>query len=338
MTPEFERAVGGMADIAQWFVWRLEWDDAQGKFLKRPARLDGAALGKDESKQFVDYDAARDAVLRLNAGVTNGHLRYAMGFWLTADCGYWFLDIDKCAQDGVLLPFAAQMVGAFPGAMMEWSSSGKGVHVIGMGQVPASHRNKPPRDVKLQLLPLELEFYSADRGIAFGLDGVAQGCADAMFDVGPLCATYFPSRPERESEGVRPEWRGPTDDDVLLERALNSRQSAASAFGGKASIAQLFRGECEQNSEADMALASHLAFWTGCDEERIERIMRRSGLARDKWNDRRPGGTYLTFTIANACASCENVYQEPERNLAIQTEMYGGAVTTHVQGELISEE
>lgn len=340
MTPDFERAVGGMADIPQWFVWRLEWDDAQGKFQKRPARLDGVALGKDEAKQFVDYDAARDAALRLNAGVANGHLRYAMGFWLTADCGYWFLDIDKCAQDGVLQPFAEQLVAAFPGAMMEWSSSRKGLHIIGMGSVPDNHRNKPERDVALRLAPLQLEFYTADRGIAFGLDGIAQGCADARFDLTPLCATYFPPRPLRDAIGVRPEWRGPTDDAVLVERMLRARQSAASAFGGKASLQQLWRGEAERTSEADMALASHLAFWTGCDEERIERLMRSTPMVREKWNDRRPGGTYLTYTIANACASCENVYQEPERNLAIQSEMYGTPVSIEhaTQSERISPE
>lgn len=337
MTPDFERAVGGMADIPQWFVWRLEWDDAQGKFLKTPCALDGSVYRIDASlpECWNDYDRVAAVVPRLNAGVSNGHLRYAMGFWMTVDCGYWFLDIDKCVQSEALLPFAQQLVEAFPNAMMEWSSSRKGLHIIGRGQIPP-HRNKPAREVAQQLAPMQLEFYSEDRGIAFGLDGVAQGNADTIFNVGPLCAQYFPPRESLGSDR-RPEWRGPQDDDVLIERMLNARQSAASAFGGKASLQQLWRGDCELNSEHDMALASHLAFWTGCDGERIDRLMRRSALVRAKWNDRRPGGTYLTYTIERACDGCENVYQEPERNLTVQTEMYGVA-TTHVQGELISSE
>lgn len=338
MTPEFERAVGGMADIPQWFVWRLELDDAKGKFNKTPCAHDGSVYRIDASlpQSWSDYDTVVEVVGRLNAAVSNGHLRYAMGFWLTEDCGYWFLDIDACGSPPA--PFAAQLVNCYPGAMMEWSSSGKGLHVIGMGTAP-EHRSKPPAEIARQLLPLQLEFYTDGRGIAFGLSGQASGCADTAFDVAPLCAAYFPPRDAAAGDGLRPEWRGPSDDDVLIERMLSARQSAASVFGGKASLGQLWRGDCERNSENDMALASHLAFWTGCDEPRIERLMRRSALGRDKWNERRPGGTYLTFTIANACRSCDNVYQEPERNLQIQTELYSGAtITQAASSERISPE
>jgi hypothetical protein len=53
-----------------------------------------------------------------------------------------------------------------------------------------------------------------------------------------------------------------------------------------------------------MALASHLAFWTGKDCARIERIMLRSKLVRDKW-DRED---YRHRTILNACKMQTHVY------------------------------
>lgn len=339
MTPEFERAVGGMADIPQWFVWRLEWNAAEGKYDKTPCPLSGGTGNVDAGNpiNWHTYDDVRDAVIRLNVGL-NGVLRYVMGFRLTADCGYWFLDIDKCADaDGALLPFAAQMVAAYPGAMVEWSSSRKGVHVLGQGVVPSGHRTRPVSDVAKQLLPLQLEFYTDGRGIAFGIDGVATGCADARFDMQPLLSSYFP--PRAVSAGPRGDWRGPADDDVLIERMLNARQGAAAAFGGKTSLPQLWRGEVEKNSEADAALAAHLAFWTGCDEERMIRLMWRSGMVRDKWKEHR---TYLAITVANACGNCDNVYKEPERNLAAQKELFAipgaeGAPAAS-DGELISKE
>lgn len=331
MTPDFERAIGGMADIPQWFVWRLEWNATEGKYDKMPAQRNGAALnrdtgGADSSANWMSYDEACAVLASLPSSAT---LRYALGFWLTADCGYWFLDIDirKCnlgeyqAND-----FANGLVRAYQGCFLEWSSSRKGLHIIGSGPVPP-HRSKPERDVARRLAPLELEFYSAGRGIAFGLDGAAWGSADQVGDVTPLCAQYFPPRPEREHEGVRAEWRGPSDDDVLLEKALSSRVSAEAAFGGKPSFAQLFRGECEKNSENDMALCAHLAFWTGCDAERMERLARRSGLVRPKWNERRLNTTYIGYTIENACAGTDNVYQEPQRNLAVQNSLYGSKPT-----------
>lgn len=316
-------ALGGMRDIAQWFLWRLEWDATEGKYRKTPCALDG---GYAEQKQLVSYDAAR-AALALLPPNTNRTEAYALGFWLTPDCGYWFFDLDKASSgDGVVSPLAAQLVACFPGALVEWSSSGKGLHVIGKGVAPP-HRCKPPRNIKQSMLPLELEFYTEGRGIAFGLSGEAQGSADTQHDlmVASLCTLYFPPRAVGEpGDGARPEWRGPADDDVLLMRALAARQSAESAFGGKPGFARLWAGvDVEQNSDNDMALASHLAFWTGCDEERVHRMMMRSGLRREKWDSHRPGGTYLTHTIANACATTTTVYQEPERNQSAAMALYG---------------
>ena len=325
-------ALGGMRERAQWFLWRLEWNGQEGKYHKTPCALDGSVYRIDASlpSNWNAYSTVREAAARLNAG-PDTTLRYALGFWLTQDSGYWFLDIDKCSSgDGVLGDHAAGMVQGFAGALCEWSSSRRGVHIIGRcaGAIPP-HRS---RDIH----KLHMEFYTADRGIAFGLDGVAQGSADTLHDlaVGQLVEQYFPPRAAGVGgEGPRGEWRGPADDEVLIERMLRARQSAESAFGGKLSLRQLWAGECEKDSNADMALASHLAFWTGCDEDRMERLMRRSGLVRDKWNEHR---TYLReLTIANACAGCTQVYQEPERNLATQYEMYGvpAPVTTqHVNG------
>lgn len=337
----FELALGGLRSIPQWFVWRLDWDGAKGKYEKTPCAHDGSVYRIDgaDPGNWSTFDVVRDVVRKLNASSQDMSLRYAMGFWLT-DLGYWFLDIDMrlCGLDYYKsTAFAEQLVSAYPGAMVEWSSSRKGLHIIGRGQC-GKHRSKPEQHIKRALAPLELEFYTSGRGIAFGLDDAAWGSADTQFNLAPLIEQYFPPKEEVDA-GARPEWRGPLDDDVLIERALNARQSAAAAFGGKASLRQLWAGECEKNSEADMALASHLAFWTGCDEERIARLMLRSGLKRDKWFERRPGGTYLTYTIGNACSSCDNVYQEPERNLAVQQEMYGGVtITESAPTERISTE
>lgn len=113
------------------------------------------------------------------------------------------------------------------------------------------------------------------------------------------------------SDGPVEEWRGPVDDEDLLRRALQSR-SAASAFGAKASFADLW--ECRVDalavaypdskhpfnaSEADAALVAHLAFWTGRHGERIRDLMLKSGLVREKWLR----DDYLPRTIAKILAA-----------------------------------
>src|SRR3546814_1323499 len=129
-------------------------------------------------------------------------------------CPYWCFDLEKVlGADGQWWPFAAQLVACYPGAFLELSSSGAGLHIIGTGPAPApAHRNKPTPDVATKLAPLELEFYTQGRGIAFGLTQQATGCADAAFDVGPLVNAYFPPRAVVEAaEGPRADWRGPAE-------------------------------------------------------------------------------------------------------------------------------
>lgn len=339
----FAAAIGGMRALPQWFLWCLEWNEEKGKYTKWPCPVTGYALrpGTNEPVRISGGDPTNwmtfDAACQAHALLPKSQQRtYALGFWLTAESGYWFFDIDKGVRsDGTLEPFAEQCINSFPGAFMEYSSSKRGVHIIGRGPIP-EHRNKPKKELAAALKPVELEFYSADRGIAFGLDGVAQGNADIQFNVGPLCANYFPPREAHEpGDGPRPEWRGPADDDVLIDRMLNARQSAAVAFGGRASVGQLWRGEVPADSDSDASLISHLAFWTGCDEERIYRLMLRSGLKREKWFERRPDGNFLQYSISRLLAENvqERVYQEPVRDVqrAVNA-VYGSPLQLQVEG------
>ena len=99
------------------------------------------------------------------------------------------------------------------------------------------------------------------------------------------------------------------DDRALLERMYASRSGDA--------IRALMAGDCSaqggDRSAADMALCSHLAFWCAGDATRIDRIFRRSGLMRDKWDSRRGGTTYGAQTIERAIEGCTEFYRPRER-------------------------
>jgi hypothetical protein len=71
------------------------------------------------------------------------------------------------------------------------------------------------------------------------------------------------------------------------------------------------------DSEADFALAGIIRFRSQ-DPEQIERIMRRSKLWREKWDEPRPGGTYLTTSIENNLKKPGEVYQDPGPDLIAQ--------------------
>ena len=62
-----------------------------------------------------------------------------------------------------------------------------------------------------------------------------------------------------------------------------------------------------------MAFCSHLAFWTGKDAGQMDRLFRKSGLMRPKWDRAQSGTTYGAITIKQAIAYCTEVYQRPEK-------------------------
>lgn len=311
-------ALGQILHINQFFVWRLTWDESAGKFQKTPWR-DGYPIDAQRPDAWMSY---AEAVQQMHVMAGAGQ-HCALGWMMTPGCGYWFLDIDNCVNAGQLSPLAAQLVAALPGCMLEYSSSGTGLHIIGRGLLPEHAKRCTAHG---------LELYTELRGIAFGLSGYAWGCADTEAPgILQIAAEYFPPRAAGDTasdwDGPRSDWAGPTDDAELLRRALASA-SVAARFGSKASFAQLWNNAPEldkfygpdSGSERDAALASHLAFWTGCDGPRMERLMRQSALYRSKWDEHR---TYLReLTINNACANQRDVLQDRPR-VDVNAEMYG---------------
>jgi len=287
-------------DLA-YIVYRLQPSVARpGKTDKVPLdHRDGRGANPLDPAVWTDLTTAGAAAARLGAG---------HGVGLVVRPGQWFLDLDNCLQpDNTWSSLAVQMCQALAGCYVEVSASGRGLHIIGRGVLPAHGTRNGA---------LGMELYSSGRFCA--LTGThAQGSLDAESPViGAIAATYFPplvspETPVEWTTGPCEGWAGPADDETLVRRMLVA-QSAAAAFGGKASLQHLWEGDEDalgrafpdsggrafDASAADAALAQHLAFWTGKDCERIERLMRASGLSRDKY-DRQD---YMFATITRACA------------------------------------
>src|SRR5262249_4581304 len=86
------------------------------------------------------------------------------------------------------------------------------------------------------------------------------------------------------------------DDDALIAKAMED-ETFKRLFEGDISATP---GKDKSHSGADFVLCIFLAYLTGYDAERIDRLFRRSGLMRDKWNRK----DYREQTIAKAIVCC----------------------------------
>nr|WP_152436592.1 hypothetical protein [Halosimplex carlsbadense] len=87
-------------------------------------------------------------------------------------------------------------------------------------------------------------------------------------------------------------------------------------YEGDASMWGSPKADYPSQSEADMALAHNLAFWTGKDPSQMDSLFRESGLYREKWDRKHygSGATYGEVTLARALLRVSDYYELPSRN------------------------
>lgn len=320
-----------LAAYRQFILYRLVPSAKPGKTDKLPLDWRTGQMPPKGSGGHINPEyrcTFAEAAEALAAG--RGH---GIGFVFTADDPFWFLDIDNALQaDGQWSALAQQLCAALPGAAVEISQSGRGLHIIGSGAVPPHGcRN----------IPLGLEFYDEARFVALtGAGAIGSAATDCSAQLAALVPYYFPANaaraagPDEWTTEPVDEWDGPADDDELIRRALASgARSAAAAFGGDAGVTfrDLWEGNADalarrwpgekgdyDASAADASLAAHLAFWTGKNCERIRDLMYRSALVREKWELR--GDYYLPRTILRACAVSAEVAKGKSEPLPVMPE------------------
>lgn len=305
-------ALAGMRAERRWVVYQLiPLAGSPGKSTKVPVHWQTLApTGVNNAESWTDCASAVEAARRYGS-------MYGVGYCFTADNNRWFVDLDDAAlADGTWSPLAQQAFQLFAGCAYEVSVSGRGLHFFGRGTVPPhASKNADHR----------AELYHTDRFVALSGNHLAGNCDhEAPAQIAWFAETYFPPKVGGAAvefgTGPRADWRGPESDEDLIRRACQAR-SAAATFGGGASFFDLWTrnvdvlgrvyppnkpGEPYDASSTDAALASHLAFWTGADPDRMMALMRRSALAREKY----ARDDYLPRTVANACGLCERVCQD----------------------------
>lgn len=274
---------GDLAERPQWVSWGFE--RREDKWTKPPiSPITGRyASATDAATWGTLEQATRFAAEQHQAGV---------GFVVTPDDPYVGLDIDGCrnAESEAVEPWATDIIDRF-NSYTEISPSGTGIRIwirTHSGLLPGgSHgRRKGP-----------IEVYAAGR--YFTCTGARIGPNRAIgartAELAAFCQEHFGppaangSRPPRAGSAMF------SDEDVLT-------RAREAANGAK--FVRLWAGDTSEyggdDSAADLALVSTLRFWAP-DPAQLDRLFRRSGLYREKW-DR---ADYRERTIEKALAGGE---------------------------------
>ena len=281
----------GMREFRQWVCWRSEERD--GKRTKVPySPLTGAR--SDDPTTWATLQEARDAVARRSYG---GRSYTGMGFVFTADDPFCGVDLDNCLNPDTreVHPWAMEMVQELD-SYTEISPSDTGLHVIVRATLPKGGNRKD-----------RVEMYDQGRFFTITgnrLAGTVHQIEDRQTQISTLHTRLFPSHKHNTSPRNNPPTSTNLEDSEILQRSMSARN------GEK--FAALWTGDrtgYASDSEADLALCSMLAFWTGPDRDRIAALVASSGLARDKWNRE----DYRHRTITRALSSATDFYS-PDRN------------------------
>jgi len=224
-----------------------------------------------------------------------------IGFVLTAADDYAALDLDHCRDPevGTIDEWARALIAAVP-SYWEVSPSGTGLRCLFRGRLPDTGKHKGL-----------IELYDRGRYVTLTghpLPGTPRSIEPQQAALDTLLAQVFAAGPPHEDNGHAARGRDDVDDETLLRRARSASNGAK--------FTALWAGDLNgypSASEADLALCVMLAFWTGRDAARIDRLFRQSGLVREKWTERHGAQTYGALTIAKAVVKCGDVYQARPR-------------------------
>ena len=210
----------------------------------------------------------------------------------------------------------------------EYSQSGKGIHIICKGNLPLGNRRKG-----------DIEMY--DNARFFALTGdVVEGTEDfdiedRTFEIEELHTKYLKDvepdyiyKAER-NYGNYTQVVSLTDAQVL-EKALQSKN------GNLFNL--LYYGQWDglypSQSEADASFCLMLAFWTNKDKGQMDRIFRRSGLYRPKWDERRGQKTYGEYVLDNAISKCTDTFVAIQHDKSMDFDVNSGKTQTKKQYDL----
>jgi len=319
LTVEPDNIPAELKALPQWVLWRFTWKSKERKWDKPPKQVNGQPASSTNPKTWATF---QDVLAAYQRGGWDG-----IGFSPSPYDPFVFLDLDHVLTTGGFGEWSPKLRELFAGdvpspqavvsqlnSYAETSPSGTGVRIVCLGKLPKDHRKIGGKSNGCYD---GIEFYDQKHYVTITGHRLSDANISIVESNGTLTAlhqaVFGDAKKSKPPKPSKPPTATPTpvaggvrnlDDGEILEMARDARNGAK--------FRQLWAGDSSSyasQSEADLALAAILAFYCGPDPQRVESLMRQSGLKRPKWDEHK---AYLARTVAKAIESQSAFYgQEP---------------------------
>lgn len=286
--------------LPNWICWNAVYDEDRGKIKKLPVNpKTGGNAQSNNPDTWTDFYTAVKASEKFSG----------IGF-MFGNCEYFGVDIDGIENeiamyksgdgDNIVSEFVHELQ-----SYSEISQSGKGIHIICKGNLPKNGRRRG-----------NVEMYETGRFFVMTGNSCSEyseikNCTES---IKPLHSKYIGGGKEPVPRVIHTMNFASANDIVKAAANAKNGDKFKSLYSGSYSTS-----EYTSQSEADMALCQMLAFWTGCDADKMDAIFRQSGLMREKWDRQQSGSTYGALTIQKAIAGCTTVYNPKRYDYSIRS-------------------
>lgn len=279
--------------LKQWGLFHLKYVPERHKNTKIPLNAYDGTLGKsNDPSTWAEFDTALRALDKFDN---------ADGLAFYFANGYVGLDIDNINNDlqDYLAGAPETLVSKFKkftsDTYMEVSQSGKGIHAIFKGKIPGKRRRKA-----------NYEMYESGRFFALTGNTIGPNKIQSLnqTEMKKLYEFLF----GKDKIVNISSFQDQPINDLSVSEIINRMLTSAKGQRDKLFMQGGWERLYTSHSEADLAFANDLAFWTGKNFQKMDTIFRNSSLMRDKWDEKRGATTYGIATLNKAINDTANTF------------------------------
>lgn len=296
----YEKIPIELKNLKQWCVYKLIWDEKRKKYTKIPYNANNGYKAKsNDERTWSDFQTALSAMDEYGMS--------GLGFFFKPP--FFGIDIDNAEgeverykmgdiEENMIYEFIESMK-----SYAEYSQSGTGIHIIAKGTIPGERRRKG-----------DVEMYQDGRFFAMTGNIASKYTEVIASDKKAIKRLY--KRYVGDNKIIQINQENPILNtvDLPIDEIIKRAESSSQGPRFKVFMEGGWEAFYSSQSEADMAFANDLAFWTGRDFQKMDEIFRMSSMIRSKYDQKRGATTYGEGLLNKAISDTNSVYNPKQKS------------------------